>query len=83
MWPNHYEVQLIVEERRKDALRKEKQVRLIRAAKGSGKSRRLWWPAVLIPRRLMAVFIDRKVDEPRRRSPLAASSPTCEGCVSS
>jgi len=39
MWLNHYEAELMMEERVKDALREAEQERLIRVAKGPRKAR--------------------------------------------
>ena len=83
MWLNHYEAERIMEERVKDALRKAEQARLIRAAKGPRKSRRGRWPVMLILKSLLAIFTDRRVDEPRRRSPSTAPRPTRKRCSGS
>ena len=55
---NPFEIQLLAEERMKDAMRQSEQARLIRAVKGSGKSWR-WWMAMIIMalKSLLALFI--------------------------
>ena len=54
---NPFEIELLAEERIKDAMRQAERARLIRAVKGSGKSRRWWMPMILALKSLLALFI--------------------------
>ena len=54
---NPFTVELLAEERIKDAMHQAEQARLIRAAKGSGKSRRWRMPMILALKSLLALFI--------------------------
>lgn len=80
---NSWTAYWLAQERMKDAMREAEQARLIRAAKGPRKERKWRLQAALILESLLAIFTDRRVDEPRRRSPSIASSPTCESCSGS
>jgi len=57
MWLNHYEAELMMEERMKDTLREVEQARLIRAAKSSRKSRGWRLRVALILSSLMGLVI--------------------------
>jgi hypothetical protein len=83
MWFNHYEAELIIKERVKDALREAEQTRLIRLAEGRSKSRRWRWPVTVTLKGLLAIFTDRRFAEPRRLSLSVTPSPTCKGCPGS
>lgn len=83
MWINHYEAQWMMEERVKDALREAERVRLIRAARGHRNSRGWRQQVALIVKRLLAIFADDRVAEPRRQPPSTAPSPTSKGLLDS
>jgi len=57
MWFNHYEAELVMKERVKDALRKAEQERLIRAAKGPRKVRGWRLPVALVFSSLLSLVI--------------------------
>jgi len=57
MWFNHYEAELVMKERVKDALRKAEQERLIRVAKGPRKARRPWISVALMLNSLVGLVI--------------------------
>lgn len=56
MYINPFVTQLLVEERMKDAMRRNEQARLIRAVKGSGKSWRWRLPMILALKSFLALF---------------------------
>ena len=82
MLVNYYEAQLILEERRKDALRKAKQAQLIREARGSRELGEWWRSFMSILECLRAVSTTRRTDESRRQAP-TISSAACKECASS
>ena len=57
MYLNPFVTQLVVEERRKDALCQAEQARLLRAVKGSGKLGRWRLPLTFALKSLLALFI--------------------------
>ena len=73
MLSNHYEVEQVMMERVRDALREAEQARLIRTVKGARKSqgRR---PMTAILRRLQAIVVPVFVSEPRRTERLCRSA---------
>ena len=56
MYSNPFVTQLLAKERMKDAIRRNEQNRLIRAATGSGKSRQWRWSMILAPKNSLALF---------------------------
>ena len=57
MYINPFVTQLVVEERRKDALCQAEQARLLRAAKGSGQLERWRLPLTFALKSVLALFI--------------------------
>jgi len=62
---------MMMGERVKDLLRKAEQEQMIRTVRGPRKLR-----LALILKNLLAIFTNRRVDEPRRQYPSTAASPT-------
>lgn len=62
MYSNPFVHQLLVEERREDAMRHSEQARLIQVVEGSKKSWRWRWPMTLTRQRFLLSFYDRRIN---------------------
>jgi hypothetical protein len=57
MWFNHFQVERMMEERARNALREAEQRRQIQAAKGPKKARGRWTPVALMLSSLLALVV--------------------------